>query len=165
MTALIISKQLVLSNNQAAHRDQKLPGLSVDGCPKFDYFHHNKTFHSSNANDQPHPTLEKDIFIWQNEDSPSQLSGRILIFLTEISYMWYPCIGCKLSIFFGLFFSLLLKRFDKSRGVNSDYLSPPALWLLTRLFPNHITKWIEVDGYPMLTSSGGCSFTMSVIAQ
>lgn len=161
MTALIVCKQLVISNNQGIHRDQKLPGLSVDGCPQFDYFHHNETFHSTNANDQPHPSIVTDNSTWKNEDTPSQLSGSMLIFLTEISYMWYPCIGCKLSIFFGLVFSLLLKRFDRSRGVNPDYLSPPALWLLTKLFPNRITNWIEVDGYPMLTS-GGCSFTMSV---
>ncbi|CAL8103945.1 unnamed protein product [Orchesella dallaii] len=178
MTALIISKQIIPSRAI----DQTLPGLSIEGCPKFDYYHHHQPPHAPlplnmTSSEDLHPSSssttetplvlgfppENDISSSSNpgHDWTSTFSSRILLFLTEISYMWYPALGCTLSVTLGLIFSFLFKRFHKSRGVNPDYLSPPALWLLTKLFPNHIMNWIEVDGYPMLTS-GGCSFTLSV---
>lgn len=162
MTLLIVTRQMIITENPNIFRDQKLPGLSIDGCPEFDFFHHNETFHFNSTIDfpHPHPSGERDENPIVSLNPPS-LCKQSLIYLSEISYMWYPCVGCCLSVTLGLLFSLLLKRFDRSRGVNPDYLSPPALWLLTKFFPNHIANWIEVDGYPMLTS-GVCSFTMSV---
>lgn len=178
MVTLIVSRQMVTSHYPNAHPDQKLAGLSVDGCGEFDFFHHNSSFVLNSAESLPLPHSTNDPFKMESfleastpdlkeikdvtKSSTKDISERFLIYITGISYMWYPCLGCTLSVTLGLCFSILIGRFEKSRGVNPDYLSPPALWLLTKLFPNQVMNWLQVDGCPMLTSSGGCSFTLSV---
>lgn len=95
--------------------------------------------------------------------SPKSSIVVTLVFILYIYYR-YPGLGCALTVFFGLLFSLMIGSCDNFKPVCPHHLSPPVLWFWIKLFPSHALKWIdiEIEDYPdnfMITSR---SATLSV---
>lgn len=76
-----------------------------------------------------------------NEDS-----ALVQVFTT--SYMWQPCVGALSTMVFGIFFSLLVNLFcrSKRKKVHVKLLSKPLIRLWNTVFgESRMLNWIDYD--------------------
>jgi len=112
--------------------DQRLP-RSTDGCEDF-----NATITTSIIDEMDHFTARSN---WKDNDD------SLLIRILSMSYMWYSGLGCSLSVFLGLLFSLGFhySSSEKRSLIDKRCISPPILSLLVRFCPDHIKDWVDLE--------------------
>jgi len=106
--------------------NQKLP-LSVDGC----------------FSDIPVIFNSSTVYNWKERDD------TIWIKMFSVSFTWIPFIAVSSIIILGLLFSLIFRALGISerKQVSSKCLSPPMLWLWTKLFPDQMVDLVKRDIY------------------
>jgi hypothetical protein len=116
--------------------DQRLP-LSTDGCLDF-----NATTEFKMSDDFVFYKASTSTDWKDNDDS-------LLIRVLSMSYMWYSGLGCSLTVFLGLLFSLGFHYVDKGERklIDRRCISPPILKLLEKFCPDHISKWVDIDSH------------------
>lgn len=78
---------------------------------------------------------------WKNVDDSFGI--RFL----SISYMWYSGMGCVLAVILGLISSQIVETtgYEPRKRIQQNCLCPPILRLLTKYFPQHLNKFVELS--------------------
>jgi len=179
----LLSAEIILSNNaemEIGHSNervhltstQRLPFVITDSCIAESMLR-NATIPNDlsnatlqyNENEVVLPVVNPLIPTAHSPIPPEQRQGgsKTTLYgeLLSLSHIWYPGIGCALTVFLGLLFSIPVIKFQKKLSVCPECFSPVILKLWLKWFPSHMSIWVEPDENLVLLSSSVFSFLVN----